>query len=61
MSYVIGYIAAPFIIAFCITYFLLRKQYYKKHNHPMSNGGICLRTIGIGLLLILLSTLGNLG
>lgn len=60
MGYVIGYVAAPFIIAFCIVHFFLRKRYLKKHKEKMGIGSVIGSTVGIAIVIMALSAVGSL-
>ena len=54
----IGYLIAPFAIAFCIVHFGLKKSYQKKHGVPMSVLGVIGRTVGIGIALLAIASFG---
>ena len=59
MAFLIGYIGTPFLIAFLIVRFGLKEGYEKKHGTPMSTGQVVGRTIGIGILILCISFLGQ--
>lgn len=58
MEYYIGYFATPFVLAFLVVNFGMKKGYEKKHGSPMSNGQVAARTIGIGLIFLCLTLFG---
>ena len=58
---IVGYLILPFVFAFCIVHFGLKKPYQNKHNKPMSALGIIVRTVGIGAIFLLISLLGATG
>ncbi len=60
MSYIIGYLAVPFLIAFCIVHFILKKKYKRKNNKEMEVTGIIGRTVLIGLLFLVIMSFGRL-
>ena len=59
MAFLIGYIGTPFLIAFLIVQFGLKEGYEKKHGVPMRTGQVVGRTIGIGILILCISLLGQ--
>lgn len=59
MAYAIGYLGTYLLIAFCIVQFILKKKYKKKNNEEMKALGVIIRTILIGLALLILSTISK--
>ena len=59
MSYLIGCIGAPFIISFLIINFIVKKKYLKKNGQEMSTAKAAGWTIGLGIILLLLTILGG--
>ena len=60
MGFIIGYMAVPFLVAFLIVHFGVKKSYEKKHNSPMNTGMEIAWIIGIGIVLLFLSFAGRL-
>ena len=58
MGQIIGYFAFPFLLAFCMVHFVLKKRYMKKHGVSMGVASVAGRTMGIGVLLALITLFG---
>lgn len=59
MSYIIGYVGVPFLIAFLIVHFGIKNNYVKKHNNSMGAGKEVAWTIGLGIVFLFISLIGG--